>query len=132
MLCPCGSSKELKQCCELIIEGKKAASSPEELMRSRYTAFATHKFEYLVQTTDPQTRMQMDMKANEEWARSSKFSKLEILNSSEDGNKGLVEFKATYQTGEEPQQVHHEFSKFRKQAGVWYFREGRVKAPANP
>jgi SEC-C motif-containing protein len=46
------------------------------------------------------------------------------------GNKGMVEFKAHFKTlGQEPQ-VHHELSKFRKQSGVWYFRDGKtLKSP---
>lgn len=128
MLCPCGSLKNQAECCDLLLKGEREAETPEELMRSRYTAFVVGNMDYIIETTDPQTRMQFDMKANEEWSKNSKFLKLEVLSSSQDGNKGTVEFKATFQTdGQEPQ-VHHEFSKFRKQAGTWYFREGKVKA----
>jgi SEC-C motif-containing protein len=35
-LCRCGSKKESKECCELIIRGTKEAKTAEELMRSRY------------------------------------------------------------------------------------------------
>ena len=58
------------------------------------------------------------------------FSKLEVLKSSMEGTKGLVEFKAHFKMAEPPsEEVHHEVSRFRKQAGVWYFREGRVVPP---
>lgn len=128
MKCPCNPSNEFSQCCGPLIKGEKSARTPEELMRSRYSAFATQNLDYVQETTDPQTILNFDMKANEEWARSSKFLKLEILKATDEGNKGIVEFKATFQpTGGEPQ-VHHEISKFRKQAGQWYFREGRVKS----
>ncbi|MEZ0390576.1 MAG: YchJ family protein [Pseudobdellovibrionaceae bacterium] len=128
MKCPCGSLKNQAECCDPLITGEKAAESPEELMRSRYTAFAINKMDYIFETTDPQARMDFDHKANEEWASSSKFLKLEILRASQEGNKGMVEFKATYQTGDQDPKVHHEISKFRKQAGVWYFREGRAQS----
>lgn len=127
MFCPCGSQKNEKECCISIIRGEREAETPEELMRSRYTAFTLGDMDYIFETTDPQTRTNFDMNANKEWAENSKFQKLEILNTSQDGNKGMVEFKATYQVGDQPPKVHHEISKFRKQAGVWYFREGKIK-----
>jgi 23S rRNA pseudouridine1911/1915/1917 synthase len=36
-LCPCGSLKKYSECCEPIIKKAEKASSPEVLMRSRYT-----------------------------------------------------------------------------------------------
>lgn len=128
MVCSCGSLKNKEDCCEPLIQGEKEAGSPEELMRSRYTAFATGNMDYIFETTDPQTRSSFDMQANRDWAQSSKFLNLEVIRSSEEGNKGLVEFKATFQAGDQEPQIHHEVSKFRKQAGIWYFREGKVKS----
>lgn len=81
---------------------------------------------YILVTTDPQTR-NFDMRANKEWSEKSRFENLEIMNQSEQGNKAIVEFKATYriETAEEPL-IHHEISKFRKQAGIWYYRDGKI------
>ncbi len=128
MKCHCGSSKEFSECCEPLLKGQREALTPEELMRSRYSAFVTKDMNYIFETTDPQTRTQFDMKANEEWAETAQFLKLEVLKSSQEGNKGVVEFKATFKAGSQPEQVHHEISKFRKQSGTWYFREGKVKS----
>lgn len=127
MKCPCGTGKNFEECCQPFIQGTKTPTTPEELMRSRYSAFCEQNMDYIAETTDPQAMGAYDMKANEEWARTSKFHKLEILNSSQEGNKGTVEFKAWFQTGNGPEQIHHEVSKFRKQAGVWYFRDARSK-----
>lgn len=128
MKCPCNPQKDYKSCCEPFISGQKTPATPEELMRSRYSAFALKQMKYVEDTTDPQTKVGFDMKANEEWAQAAQFQNLEVLQSSQDGNKGMVEFKATFQIGDQEPQVHHEVSKFRKQAGVWYFRDGKVKA----
>lgn len=95
-------------------------------MRSRYSAFCTQNIDYLAETTDPQTRLEFDFDGNREWAANAKFLKLEVLQTTMDGNKGTVEFKAHFQMPGETPVVHHEFSKFRKQAGRWYFRDGRV------
>ena len=99
-------------------------------MRSRYTAFALNNIDYVVATTDPQTILSFDMEATKEWADTSEFFKLEVLRSSCEGNKGIVEFKAHFRLKDGTAQIHHEISKFRKQAGVWYFREGKLITPS--
>ncbi|HND86153.1 MAG TPA: YchJ family metal-binding protein [Pseudobdellovibrionaceae bacterium] len=131
--CPCGSKKEFSQCCGPLIAGDAAATTPEQLMRSRYTAFVLQKMEYVRKTTDPQTFHLFDFPGNEKWAAECEFCGLEILRSSEDGNKGLVEFKAQFrprvsQNSGDELQTHHELSQFRRQGGVWYFRNGKVQA----
>jgi SEC-C motif domain protein len=129
-MCYCGKTEEFKDCCELYIKGE-AAPSPEALMRSRYSAFTVKDVAYIQATHDPQRRGYYDMEANKTWADSVKFEKLEVLSASENKNKGVVEFKAHYtdlKTGEN--HIHHEISKFRQQAGIWYYREGRlIEAP---
>lgn len=128
MLCPCGSSQKFETCCEPYIIGKLDAPSPEILMRSRYSAFVIQDMGYIMKTTDPQAQDSFNMKANQEWAQSSEFIKLEILKSSEEGNKGIVEFKASFNDKAGNLHTHHEISKFRKQAGTWYFRDGKILA----
>jgi SEC-C motif-containing protein len=127
MKCPCGSDKTYAACCGLFHSGKALAPSAEELMRSRYTAFVKNEMTYLQETTDPQTLGGIDENANREWAERAKFQKLEILNSEEKGTKGVVEFKAYYAIDGEDF-VHHEVSTFRKQAGEWFFKSGKIKA----
>lgn len=82
--------------------------------------------QYLRETTDPQTLGQIDDEANREWAENAKFLKLEILSATEKGTKGLVEFKAHYSMNDEAY-IHHEVSTFRKQAGEWFFKSGKIK-----
>lgn len=128
--CPCGKKESLENCCLPLIRGEKEASTPEELMRSRYTAFYLKNMDYVKETTDPQTQSEFDFAGNQEWANAVQFTKLEILSASEDGNKGIVEFKAHFTAKTEAQEeqslTHHEISKFRKQQGLWYFRDGKV------
>ncbi len=99
-------------------------------MRSRYSAFAVKNLDYIFETTDPQARSDFDLPSTKEWAEQSRFVKLEVLNSTEDGNKGMVEFKAHFYDKENNLHIHHEHSKFRKQSGVWFFRDGRIVQPA--
>ncbi|MBX3020187.1 MAG: hypothetical protein KF799_00800 [Bdellovibrionales bacterium] len=129
MQCPCCSAKSFETCCGPLLAGDEAAASAEALMRSRYTAYAQRDFEYILNTTDPQRRLDFDHAASREWMDGSTFTGLEILKSSEEGNKGVVEFKARFRTGDKAEETHHELSRFRKQGGVWYFREGKVIPP---
>lgn len=101
-------------------------------MRSRYSAFCTKNLDYVIETTDPQARFDMDKDSTEAWMNGATFSKLDVLSSSQEGNKGTVEFKAYFRMGEGAEEIHHEISKFRKHAGIWYFRDGRVMAPPPP
>lgn len=127
MKCPCGSEKEYSKCCGVYHSGKGKAPTAEALMRSRYSAFAKNQMEYLRDTTDPQTLDQIDDEANKEWAERAHFLKLEIIKAEEKATKGLVEFKAFY-TVDDEEFVHHEVSTFRKQAGEWFFKSGKIKA----
>jgi SEC-C motif-containing protein len=90
-------------------------------MKSRYSAVVKHLPDYLWETTDPQVRDPRVHQMNIEWMKQVQFTRLEILDSFEDGNKGRVEFKAEYILNAETK-VHSEKSKFRKQAGRWYYR----------
>lgn len=124
MQCPCQSGRLFAECCEPLINGKPAAN-PEALMRSRYSAFVLKNMDYIIATTDPQRRYDFDHGETSAWMNESTFHRLEVMNSTSEGNKGTVEFKAHYTTKNGAEEIHHEVSKFRKQAGVWYFREGR-------
>lgn len=99
-------------------------------MRSRYSAYVVIDLDYIKRTTDPQTLHKVDFAANAEWAKECDFVGLEVLESSFESNKGQVEFKATYKVKADGTiHVHHELSKFRKQGGKWYYRDGRFLTP---
>ena len=55
-LCPCGSGLAYDQCCRPYIEGEKWPETAEALVRSRYTAYGSGHFDYLVETTHPDYR----------------------------------------------------------------------------
>ncbi len=127
-MCHCGKQEKLSDCCGRLIEGDDLADSAESLMRSRYSAFIEKKFEYLQETQDPQTRSILDRAANEEFALAVEFSGLEILFSQEKENKAVVEFIASYRDLKTNElSKHHEVSQFRKQAGIWYYRQGKMQ-----
>lgn len=125
MTCPCGSNKNYDTCCGPFHHGEEHPATAEQLMRSRYCAFVVKEFDYLEETTDPQTNLKFDHVGNRAWGESVELFQLEILHAEEAGTKATVEFKAHFREGSQ-EKIHHELSRFRKQAGIWYFREGKV------
>src|SRR6266511_283748 len=54
--CPCGRDAAYADCCGALHEGRATASTAEQLMRSRYTAFVVRNAAYLQQTWSSRTR----------------------------------------------------------------------------
>ncbi len=79
-LCPCGSLQKYSDCCEPIIKQVVKASSPEALMRSRYTAYAKHEISWLKQSLDATQREEFDEKSVDAWSRESEWVGIEIKN----------------------------------------------------
>ena len=92
-------------------------------MRSRYTAFALGMGQYLNDSHHKTSRNEAEKESIEKWAKSVKFIKLEILNSTLgniDDTNGTVEFKAHFKQGLF-KRVIHENSSFIKEDGSWYY-----------
>jgi SEC-C motif domain protein len=51
--CPCHSGQTYADCCQPYHTGETRPGSPTALMRSRYSAYALSKTDYLMATTDP-------------------------------------------------------------------------------
>lgn len=131
MNCYCSSEKEFGDCCQPFIDGTAKPLTAEELMRSRFSAYATVAVEYLIKTTHPSMRKFHDAESIENWAKSNVWKKLEIVAKSggdAKGEKGTVEFKAYFTDAENVAQVHHELSTFQKELGRWFFVDGKIKS----
>lgn len=55
MLCPCDSKKNYDLCCQPLHEGAEPKTC-EELMRSRYSAYAIGLVNYIIETTHSKSR----------------------------------------------------------------------------
>lgn len=117
--CFCCSNLSYIQCCQPYHLGVSRAATPEILMRSRYSAYALHLIDYLVETTHPTKRHLYKKNEIENWATSNQWLKLEICKA----HKDRVEFKAYYQNGAVTY-IHHEDSLFKKEHRIWYYLEG--------
>lgn len=123
--CICGKNIPFLQCCEPYLAGKAVASMPEELMRSRYSAYALGGYgEYLLKTWFPP--MASGLTANELSKHTQEWLSLEVLGSGAKGAKGWVEFKATYQLNNVTS-VMHERSIFSLIGGRWLYVGGEIK-----
>ena len=120
MNCPCCSGKTYENCCEPYHLGKDLPQTPEQLMRSRYTAFALVLTNYLVETTHFSTRKDNDFSDIEDWAKSNKWLKLEIVFAKD--NK--VRFRAFYQDKNNEIYEHDELSTFAQENGKWFYVDG--------
>lgn len=124
--CPCGRSRTLQECCYRYISGKAQTKTPEQTMRSRYTAYALGGCgEYLLSTWFPITAR--DLTAEELSQNSKYWKKLEILNKTQEGDEGTVEFKAYFEDNDKTEKCMHEESEFIRIAGKWLYIGGRVK-----
>lgn len=74
-LCPCGSGRAYEECCEPYIEGREAAPTAEALMRSRYTAHALRKFDYLNETVHPDLRDENDHAEMQQWSEAVEWTR---------------------------------------------------------
>ena len=120
-LCPCCSGKLYEECCELFHSKKKFPKTAEELMRSRYAAFAIPNGDYLWETTLPHKRKFHHKTELENWGKENTWTKLEIIKSSEKE----VEFKAYFTDKFGKKNIHHERSTFKKVDKKWYYVSGK-------
>ncbi len=126
MKCYCNSGKEYDQCCELLLLNKKTAETAEQLMRSRYSAFATANINYLLNTHHKSTRPTKDRKNILKWAKSVGWQRLEVIKTKQGtplDTEGFVEFKAFYIENGNLECIH-ENSRFVREDNLWYYISG--------
>ena len=132
--CVCGSGKNTTECCLALLEGVDLATSAEQLMRSRYTAYVLGNDEYLLQSWHLSSRPQaLNLENTLQWCG------LKVLNVSPENdtasanNTAYVEFVAAFidtnasvspgasasQTGQ-----MHERSRFLFEDGRWFYVDG--------
>lgn len=126
--CPCGSSRAYSECCEPLIGNARSATTAEQLMRSRYTAFVKKEIEYLLSSLHPEHRSDYDEQSTRAWAESVEwrgFSVIRTIAGGPEDSEGQVEFVVSY-VEKGNKQEHHELSMFKKQDSIWYFTTGKA------
>lgn len=113
--CPCGSGETYDACCGPLLANVAQATSPEQLMRSRYTAFATGDADHLFRTWHPRTRPD-DVSPDP----TTRWTGLRVIAAEGD----TVEFVATWEGGQGEGGQVHEVSRFEQRAGRWCYVDG--------
>ena len=131
--CPCVSGNSYDECCGPYIAGNAAAPTAEALMRSRFTAFASGRLDYIERTCASEMRETFDRGGAERVAEMVKWLSLQVLGASCGSamdDTGKVEFAATY-LAEGLIRVHRENSVFRREDGVWVYVAGEIETGAS-
>lgn len=109
--CPCGSGATYDACCGRLHRGATQAGTPEELMRSRYAAYAVRDGGYVWRTWHPRTRP-LDVTPDPD----VRWTGLVVHEAVGDE----VEFTASFERLGEPGRLH-ERSVFARRAGRWFY-----------
>ena len=123
MDCPCRSGLPYENCCGPVIAGETVASTPEALMRSRFTAFTRNEMAHLRESMVEEHREEFHEDDIRRWNKETDWLDLEILEASEDGNEGMVRFRATFRHKGGTQRLT-ERSSFVRREGRWYYLDG--------
>jgi len=119
-LCPCGLDATYDDCCGRLHQGRASATTAEQLMRSRYSAFVVGDTSYLLRTWSAATRPS-DLRLDDE----IEWTGLEILGSTGGSafhTEGTVEFRAGYLIDGRPGD-QRENSFFTRENGAWVYVE---------
>ena len=128
--CTCNSQKPFVDCCGRFLDGGQQAKTPEQLMRSRYSAYALGNHgEYLLRTWFPATARGLTAESLSQ--RSCDWLGLEIIAKEQKGDQGFVEFRARYRDEQGEAAVLHEKSVFQRVAGRWLYVGGEVSTTAD-
>ena len=123
--CPCGSGKDYTLCCGRYIENGDIPETPEQLMRSRYTAYIMENDSYLLATWHPTTRPSSLSDGNKLPVKWVELAVIGAANVSKDDTNAVVEFVARYKLNGKAEKMH-EVSEFVREDGRWFYRSGQV------
>ena len=117
--CLCGSKIKVQDCCLVLINGQRLADSAEQLMRSRYTAYALGDEKYILNTWHSSQRP-----SSLEFDPALKWQGLKVLMvSPAKDNEAFVEFIAGFSNAGNKGQMH-EKSRFIRESDVWFYVDG--------
>ncbi|GGM24824.1 UPF0225 protein [Micromonospora yangpuensis] len=116
--CACGSGTTYGRCCRPLHRGEAHAATAEQLMRSRFSAFAVGHRDHLLRSWHSSTRPTgLSLDPAQRWLR------LEVLDRERGGlldSTGTVEFRAHYRTAGRTGTLH-ERSRFVREDGRWVY-----------
>ncbi len=95
--CYCGSTNLFEHCCLPFLNLTNAPKTPEQLMRSRFSAYATKNIQYIYDTYANKTQQLQSISEINDWANECTWLALEVHHCSDIIDKqALVEFSAYF------------------------------------
>lgn len=125
--CPCQSGQTYSICCAPLHQLKQQATTAEQLMRSRYSAFVMQQTAYLQATLHPSQHQANDIASLQHTMESTQWLGLRIVASTASADEAEVEFIAFYQ--QNPIGQLHERSRFIRQHNRWFYVDGTFLPP---
>ena len=135
MRCFCCSSKPFQACCEPFIKGDKTPVTAEQLMRSRFSAYATAQYAYILDTYTQEKQQGLSVDDLAQSAQGAKWFALQVHDAQSEESaephtsatlhSDTVEFTAFYFEDKKMYQLH-ETSNFRVENGAWRYHDGTL------
>ena len=126
--CPCTSKATFDRCCEPFITGQKVPETAEKLMRSRFSAYALGRADYLAATTCAEERAKLDVEELARYCKAVRCVSLRILSTEAGGKEdetGVVLFHAKLLINGK-RMLHREKSRFVREEGKWAYVDGET------
>ena len=131
MLCPCQSNQPYADCCQPFHTGERQPETAEQLMRSRYAAYALQQVDYIIRTTVPAQQPQLNRNELAQWAHETQFLGLTVHQHTPRIGKHHAQVSFTAQLAQHgATHAHHEQSAFVQINGAWYFIAPTVALPS--
>ena len=129
--CPCEKKinnipLKYEECCQPLHLSQEVAKTPEQLMRSRYSAYYYALGQYIHDTHHSDYRGNTTPDEFSDSAKATNWCRLEVINSSQQESSGTVEFKASF-IDKDKLHTFHEVSKFVLEGGLWLYTDGDFK-----
>jgi len=134
MLCPCGSALSFSLCCQPLIDrteqtkhveglSPSTAKTAEQLMRSRFSAYATKNGQYIYDTYAQATKLKQSLNDIQQWANECTWVALEVHQT----NTNTVDFSAYYIV-DNTMCCLRELSNFVIEKGLWRYVDGHISS----
>ncbi|WP_339651348.1 YchJ family protein [Halopseudomonas pelagia] len=121
--CPCGTGKQYHECCQPLHTDAPALDA-EQLMRSRYSAYALGLVDYLVSSTLPAQQSLLDYQAMAQWSSTSTWLGLDVEAAppvDQHAQRAQVTFAAHWADPDGQRHSHRECSDFVRKQDRWFF-----------
>lgn len=138
--CYCGTGKNFADCCQLFIQKTQDPDTAEQLMRSRFSAYAIQNGQYIYDTYATTSQASHTVEEIEQWSKACVWIALEVhinengMLKEESSQEQFVEFSAYYvhestlcELREKSRFILEEVIDSNHQSKQWRYIDGEIK-----